>query len=116
MHELPVMNRILAVALKHAQKNRVQRIMKIDLEVGRLSDLEEKWMRRYFDQITKGTIAEGAFLSVEWAPIVLACSACAAQFSVEMLTDGTNNCPACGNVGAHLVSGQGYFVKSMEGI
>lgn len=116
MHELPVMNRILAVAEKHARMNRIQRILKIDLEVGRLSDLEEKWMRRYFDQISKGSIAEGALLSVEWKPVVLACSACGTTFEPELSGDSPSACPECLNTGGTLVSGRGYVIKSMEGI
>ncbi|SCY88738.1 hydrogenase/urease maturation nickel metallochaperone HypA, partial [Desulfoluna spongiiphila] len=44
MHELPVMNGILRVVMKHAALNRVTKVAAIQLQVGKLSDLEEKWM------------------------------------------------------------------------
>ena len=115
MHELPVMHRILQVATRHAMKNGIRKVMKIDLEVGRLCDLEERWMRHYFDHITKGTLAEGAFLSVEWVPVVLECAACGHRRELEGMEENTG-CPECGAMEARIRSGRDYFVKSMEGI
>ena len=51
MHELPVMNSILDIVIKHAKMNNVKKIIKIYLKVGVLSDLEEKWMQQYFDHV-----------------------------------------------------------------
>ena len=45
MHELPVINQILDVFLKHAEKNDAQKTLSVKLKVGELSDLEPEWMQ-----------------------------------------------------------------------
>ncbi len=114
MHELPVTEKILEVALKHAQGQDVNRIVRIHLRVGELSDLEPEWIQRYFDYLSKGTLAEGARLEIETSPIVLRCKAC--QRSFEIKKDGLEGvrCPDCGESGCGLVSGREYYLKNME--
>ncbi|VFQ43726.1 hydrogenase maturation nickel metallochaperone HypA [Desulfoluna butyratoxydans] len=113
MHELPVMNSILRVVMKHAALNRVTKVAAIELKVGKLSDLEEKWMQHYFDFLTKGTLAEGAKLEIEWGDVVMRCSGCAREFSTEPAHDTFGVCPHCGNKGGEILSGKEYYVKNM---
>ena len=42
MHELPVMQSILDIVIKHAKMNNVNKVLKIYLKVGVLSDLEDQ--------------------------------------------------------------------------
>ena len=46
MHELPVINSILSVVLKHAAANQVKKVVAIHLQVGEMSDLEDAWMQQ----------------------------------------------------------------------
>ena len=114
MHELPVTEKILEVTLKHAQGQHVNRIVRIHLRVGELSDLEPEWIQRYFDYLSKGTLAEGARLAIETSPIVLRCQGCGRSFAVEKDALEGVNCPDCGETGCALVSGREYYVKNME--
>ncbi len=114
MHELPVIERILSTVLKHAETNNVKRIVAIHLEVGRLSDLQDEWMQRYFDFVAKSTLAEGAQLKIERIPIKMACGHCSTVYEVSFENMDTATCPSCGEKGGSLVSGKGYFIKSME--
>ncbi|MCJ7747981.1 MAG: hydrogenase maturation nickel metallochaperone HypA, partial [Desulfobacterales bacterium] len=54
MHELPITESILNIVLKHAEMNSVRKVMAIHLKVGKLSDLEDDWIQRYFDYLSKG--------------------------------------------------------------
>jgi hydrogenase nickel incorporation protein HypA/HybF len=114
MHELPIMKSILDIALQHAGKHDVLKIRAIHLEIGRLSDLEEEWMQRYFDYLSRGTLAENAELKIHWIPVVFQCPACAASLKA----DGNNlrdvACAVCGNKQLILVSGREYRIKNME--
>jgi len=114
MHELPVTENILNVVLKHAQANDVRRVKTIRLKVGRLSDLEDEWIQRYFDYLSKGSVAEGARLEIERTPIVMRCNACSASYHVEAAEIGDRPCPSCGSAGGTLRSGREYFVREME--
>ena len=60
MHELPVTESILNIVLTHAKRNRARKVISIHLKIGELSDLENEWVQRYFDYLSKDTIAEGA--------------------------------------------------------
>lgn len=114
MHELPVTESILKIVLKHAQANDVRRIAAIHLRVGKLSDLEDEWIQRYFDYLSKGTVAEGAKLKIERTPIVLRCRACFEDYEAETAKLGEVVCPACGEKDWELISGREYFIKDME--
>jgi hydrogenase nickel incorporation protein HypA/HybF len=113
MHELPVTESILKIVLKHAQANDVIKVKTIRLKVGKLSDLEDGWIQRYFDYLSKGTVAEGARLEIERTPIVMQCSACSEPYQVEAAEIGSLPCPACGGKGGTLRSGREYTVKEM---
>ncbi len=114
MHELPVTESILKIVLKHAEMNNVQKVMTIRLQVGKLSDLEDDWIQRYFDYLSKGTVAEGAKLRIERTPIMIRCNACSASYEAETGKIGDLACPACGEKDGTLLSGREYTVKEME--
>jgi hydrogenase nickel incorporation protein HypA/HybF len=114
MHELPITESILKIVLKHAEANRAEKVIAIHLQVGKLSDLEDDWIQRYFDYLSKGTLAEGAKLKIERTPVVMRCDACSTSYEVEIARMGDLVCPACGEKGGTLLSGREYTVKEME--
>ena len=114
MHELQVTKRILDIALGHAEGHQVRRIAVIHLRIGALSDLEDEWLQRYFDYLSKDTLAENARLAIEKAPIVMECESCGS--SLEVRKDALQEivCADCGESRLRLVSGSQYFVKKIE--
>lgn len=116
MHELPVINSILKVVLKHAADNNVKKVVAVHLQVGELSDLEDKWMQQYFDSLAKDTIAQGARLVIERIPVVMKCSDCGMSYTVNMKEDKSLACPECGSNEHTMISGREYFIKNLEAI
>jgi hydrogenase nickel incorporation protein HypA/HybF len=114
MHELPVVQSILDIVLRHAVKNQVRKIHSVSLGIGMLSDLEDDWVQKYFDYCSKGTVAEGAKLKIERIPVVFQCKACPESFQVDMQEMQDIACPACGGTDLTLVSGREYYIKNME--
>ena len=114
MHELPITESILKIVLTYAEKNDVRQVMAINLRVGRLSDLEDEWIQRYFDYLSKGTMAEGAKLKIERTPILLQCNLCATSYEVEITNISDAVCPSCGQKDSKLISGREYYIKDME--
>jgi hydrogenase nickel incorporation protein HypA/HybF len=114
MHELQVTERILDVVLKHAAGHDVSSIVVIHLRIGELSDLEDEWLQRYFDYLSRGTLAENARLAIERAPIVMRCEACGSSFEIKREGLKEALCPGCGESRFRLVSGREYFVKNIE--
>jgi len=114
MHELPITESILKIVLKHAEMNNARKVLAIHLQVGKLSDLEDEWIQRYFDYLSKGTLAEGAKLKIERTPIMVQCHACSTAYEAEIARMDDLVCPACGEKGGTLLSGREYFIKEME--
>ena len=114
MHELPVINSILSVVLKHAAANQVQKILAIHLQVGAMSDLDDECMQQYFDHLSKGGAAEGAKLVTERIPAMMRCSACEFSFEINLKEGNMPICPKCGGEKHTLISGREYYIKNME--
>jgi hydrogenase nickel incorporation protein HypA/HybF len=114
VHELPITESILKIVLTFAEKNDVRQVMVIHLQVGKLSELEDVWLQRYFDYLSKGTVAQGAKLQIERTPIRLQCNSCAAAYDVEITNMGDAVCPDCGKTDSKLISGREYTIKNME--
>ena len=117
MHELPVTERILAIALRHAAQSQATRIFSITLKVGGLTDLRDNWLQHYFDYLSKDTIADGARLLIVRENAQLQCGKCKTLFttSKEELKDLV--CPECGAAqGFSILSGKEYFIEEMTAI
>ena len=114
MHELQVTESILNIALKHAEPSNVTKIVKIHLDIGDLSDLENEWIQHYFDYLSKDTIAEKAELVINRKPIVLKCDTCSHSFEINKNEMKDIACPECRNQKCSLESGREYYIKNME--
>jgi hydrogenase nickel incorporation protein HypA/HybF len=114
MHELQVTERILDIAVKHAAGHDVSKIVRIGLKIGELSDLEDEWIQRYFDYLSRGTVAENAKLAIQRAPIVLECESCSHSFDVRKEELGDAACPECGGSDCRLISGREYLIENIE--
>lgn len=114
MHELPVMKSILDIVVRQAHMHKVKKVRAIELEVGMLSDLETEWMQRYFNHLSKGTIAEEAELRIEWFPVIFKCQECDKSFEEDIKKISDVVCPHCGKTKLTLVSGREYRIRNME--
>ena len=88
--------------------------MAVNLEIGALSDLQDEWMQRYFDRLSRGTVVEGAKLVTSRVPAVFRCNCCQQQFEINSLLKRDLTCAQCHSRSVTLVSGREYHVKSME--
>lgn len=114
MHELQVTQRILDIVLQHASGHDVSRIVLVRLKIGALTDLEDEWIQRYFDYLSRGTLAEDAKLAIQRTPIVLECDSCSRSFDVRRDELGAAVCPECGASDSRLVSGREYRIENIE--
>lgn len=114
MHELAVTEGILKVVLRHAAANGAARVVGIGLRIGELSDLADEWLQRYFDYLSRDTIAAGARIRVEKIPVVFRCETCGNDFRVRLNEMKDVACPVCGPGKAILVSGREFTVQQIE--
>ncbi len=64
-----------------------------------------------FDAVIKGTMAEGATLTVNYIPLVCHCATCDADFEAEDLATA---CPTCGLWSADIRRGRELHLASLE--
>jgi hydrogenase nickel incorporation protein HypA/HybF len=113
MHELSVTQSILDIALDYANRNQAAKIVEIHLQIGDITDFEDEWMQRYFDFVSKGTIAEGAKLKITRVPAQLKCGHCEAIFALDKVS-WNSECPSCHSKETHLISGREFRVESLQ--
>ena len=104
---------ILSIVLQHAETSQVSRVLSISLRIGALSDLEDEWIQRYFDYLSKGTVAEGAKIMIERVPVKVKCESCSNCFEIDIKRVEEIRCPECGDKQCSLVSGSEYYIENM---
>jgi hydrogenase nickel incorporation protein HypA/HybF len=114
MHELPIVKSIFDLCIKYAEANNANRVLTVNLRVGEVSDLQDEWIQRYFDYLSKGTIMEGAKLAIERVPLVVRCKVCSESFRVNIRERRKVECPKCQATEFAYVSGREYSVESLE--
>jgi len=114
MHELSVTKSIHQIVMKHALRGGVNRVVSVNLEIGALSDLQSEWVQRYFDRLSRGTVAEGANLNITRVPAVFHCNRCRKSFEIHSLLKEDLSCRHCRSKEVSLVSGREYHIKNME--
>ncbi len=115
MHELPVVKNLVEIVLQHAEMNRAERVVSITLEIGELSDLEDEWMQKYFNFVSRGTVAEEAELVIHRCPVVVQCSECNRRFEVSLEELPPDKCPACSNCEKfNVVKGKEFYIREMK--
>ncbi len=111
MHELPVTQAILEIALRRAQEAGAQRITDIHLVMGELSTNVDESVQFYWDILAKGTPAEGAQLHFRRVPAELLCLSCLAKYHP---TEDELACPECGSAGARIVAGEEFSLEAID--
>jgi hydrogenase nickel incorporation protein HypA/HybF len=111
MHELPVTQGMLSIALEHATEAGAHKITAINLVIGEMSGIVDDSIQFYFDFISKGTLAEGASLNFERIPARFRCHSCNIDFSPP---EGRWVCPECHEWSVDIVAGREFYVDSIE--
>ena len=114
MHELSVTKNIYNIVQKHALRNNVSKVISVRLEIGALSDLENDWIQRYFDHLSKGSVVEGAKLIIQRIPAQLKCNHCEQIFELNKLPVQGFACSYCQSKNVILLTGREYNIIEMK--
>jgi hydrogenase nickel incorporation protein HypA/HybF len=85
MHEMPVTQALLGMALDHANGRRVTDVY---LQVGRMSAIVPDTVEVFFEYLSKDTLAEGAKLHFEIVPMEMTCQDCGQQMDLSEWIEG----------------------------
>ena len=111
MHELAITKSILDLVLEQAERAGAKEVVKINLVIGEMTGVVGDCVQFYFDFISKGTLAEGAALSLVMVPPQAQCRGCDKLFELKEF-DWT--CPYCGGNSLQIIAGKELFVESIE--
>jgi hydrogenase nickel incorporation protein HypA/HybF len=109
MHELAISEAIVSEVCDRVEAGSVVRVV---LEIGRLSAVVPDAVRFCFDVAAQGTRLEGAALEIVQIPAVARCQTCQAQ--VALGDSYAAACTSCGGVDLAVLSGQELRIKCVE--
>jgi hydrogenase nickel incorporation protein HypA/HybF len=104
------MQSILAKALQNAREAR-KPIKSIQLAIGELSELDPQSLQRHWQEISRGTPAEQAQFQFRSIQAEVQCMACFMRYHPA---GGKIHCPYCGSYGAKVLSGEEFYIESIE--
>jgi len=112
MHELPISQNILKIALRYGTQSEAKRITDLYLVIGQLSSVIDESIQFYWPIVSEGTIAEEARLHFKRIPAQLECSLCGTKFA---LIDGQlTTCPECDSSKIKILTGKEFQLESIQ--
>ncbi len=111
MHEMGIAQNILEIALDAATKEGAQKITRINLIAGELRGIVPLQLTFCFGMVAKDTIASGAYLNVDTAPVTGHCDDCGSDFPVE---EYQYLCPKCSSTKIQVTGGTELRIKDIE--
>ncbi len=111
MHELYATQAILENAIQKANEAKAQRITNLYLVVGEISTYTDDSVQFYWDDLSKGTLAEGAVLHFRHVQLEAQCMSCFTKYSPK---EGEILCPNCGGVGAKVIAGEEFYMEALD--
>jgi hydrogenase nickel incorporation protein HypA/HybF len=111
MHELSVTESLLKIAVEHAEKANARRVTDLHIVIGDLASMVDDSIQFYWDIIARDTIAEQATLHFRRLPAQLQCNTCSEKYQP---TEKELICPNCHGVGAKIISGEEFFLESID--
>jgi len=119
MHELPISQNILKIALRYGDESKAKRITDLYLVIGQLSSIIDDSIQFYWPIISKGTIAEDAILHFKRIPAKLECAQCGTSYLIEdgnltLIEDGNlTTCPTCDSSQIKILTGKEFQLESI---
>ena len=111
MHELALTEGIIAIVEQEGKKHGFTRVLEISLKVGELSGVIPECLLEFFPIASRGTLAEGAALTVETLPAAFRCRSCGFEGAIPRHSAA---CPQCGSEAIRLVRGREFFVDNLK--
>jgi len=111
MHELPITESILKIAMRHAESAGATKITDIHLVIGKLASIMDESVQFYWDIISEDTIAEGASLHFRTIPAQILCLDCDLRYHPE---EGELACPDCSSLHVRVIAGEEFRVEAIE--
>lgn len=114
MHELPITQDIYQVVMKHAAANGATVVSRVCLEVGELREFVEDVVQKYWDYLSRGSIAAHARIEIIPIPTTVKCKGCCQIYRVDLTDLNSSSCPHCGCEEGTLITGSELRIRGIE--
>jgi hydrogenase nickel incorporation protein HypA/HybF len=112
MHELPITQNVLEIALRHGIRANANRVTNIYLVIGELSSVIDESVQFYWDIVSKDTICEGAVLHFNRIPATFKCNNCRNIY--ELRKGELTLCPECDSFDIDVLSGKDFRLEAID--
>jgi len=110
MHEQSIVESLLSLALKSAERANARKIIRIHIVVGDYTGVVDDAVDFYFGFLSKNTIAAGAKIQYTHVPGQLRCRDCDLLFPLQK----EYRCPKCEGRRMEIVGGRELYIENME--
>lgn len=110
MHEFSLAQNIIEIVEESITKNKVSKVSCVELEIGTLSGVELMALDMAIESLKPGSVIENAEIVKKIISGKAKCLNCQHEFEPE---DYFVVCPSCGNLGAEIIKGKEFRVKSI---
>ena len=111
MRELKATQSLLDQALRRARAANATRVKSLQLALGEIAELDQETIRKHWEELSQGTPAEQAGLDFRSIQAQVQCMACFQKYHPQQ---GKIHCPHCGSYGAKILSGEEFYIDSIE--
>lgn len=111
MHELPVTQNILELALTYGANAGATKITRLYITIGDLASIVDDSVQFYWELIAKDTIAEKAELEFHRIKTELRCKNCSQTYKP---VSGISTCPNCQSSQIEILSGKEFYLEAID--
>lgn len=112
MHELGILSAMVKTIEQIAEKEKLEKIEKIVLEVGELSGVVPSYLEFCYPAAVYKTFMENTKLELEIIPGIARCNDCSEEFNAVQYD---LKCPRCGSQNLTALSGRELLIKEIAG-
>lgn len=110
MHELGIVYEVIKVVDGFVAENQLERVDKIVLEVGQLSQAIPRFLEECYPAAVSETAYEKTQLEIEVVPAIASCNSCGETYN---LIEQRKVCPKCNEVNYQLMTGEEFNIKEI---
>jgi len=114
MHELPFTKGIYKSVIRKAESVNASHVNRVVLEIGALHDFVPEFVQKYWNFVSRGSIAEGSTVEIRFKNAVIMCGECNTQFEVSHEQLNEARCPSCGCEYGTTISGNELRIVGIE--
>ena len=111
MHEMSIVQALIASCEEHARRHSATTIHKVEVKIGVMSGVEPELLATCFETFKEGTICDGAKLVVIVQEVVVLCNDCQLR---STLTERLFRCPECKGSNLEIIDGEEMYLMSLE--